>query len=76
MSDSTRDSTRQVPLRLPNNLVDQIDTRREPLGISRNEWITNMITWCLANTQTITDRDERMAHNQTVKGGPLAVDPE
>lgn len=46
----------QCNLRLPQDLIEGIDARREPLNISRNQWIENMARWCLANTQTIAAR--------------------
>ena len=64
----------QMPLRLDADLVAQIDERRKPLNLSRNEWITNLVKWALVNTKTIQDRDERLRHNAGVTGGPHAVD--
>lgn len=46
----------QCNLRLPEDLLAQVDARREKLGISRNQWFENMTSWCLENTVTIKER--------------------
>jgi metal-responsive CopG/Arc/MetJ family transcriptional regulator len=42
-------------LRLPEDLLKQVDARADSLGISRNEWFTNMTRWVVdpKNTYTI-----------------------
>lgn len=51
----------EVKLRLPANLIAGIDERREVLGISRNQWIENMVHWALDHTVLIQQRDEALA---------------
>jgi metal-responsive CopG/Arc/MetJ family transcriptional regulator len=52
----TSDSTKVISLRLPADLVEKVDGRAKPLGISRNQWFENMTSWCLENTATIKER--------------------
>lgn len=51
-------SDTKVPfnLRLPEDMLKQVDERAQKLEMSRNEWFTNMTRWCLANTKTIESR--------------------
>ena len=53
MTDTTR-----IPfnVRLPEDLLAEVDRRRDALGISRNQWYENMTRWVLANTETIQKR--------------------
>ena len=59
--DTTMTDTTKTPfnLRLPKDLLDQVDRRAEDLGLSRNQWYENMTRWVLANTHTILIRDKR-----------------
>ena len=50
------DNKKLVGVRLEQSVLNQIDMRRTPLGLSRQEWIVNMVKWCLANTATIQGR--------------------
>jgi hypothetical protein len=46
----------QFALRLPADLIEDVDKRAEALHISRNQWYENMTRWVLANTY-IEDKD-------------------
>lgn len=37
----------QVNVRLPKALRDEIDARRAPLGLSRDEWIKRALTYAM-----------------------------
>jgi predicted HicB family RNase H-like nuclease len=52
-SDTTKT---QFNLRLPDDMLEQVDERAKALGISRNQWYENMTRWVLANTYTIEQR--------------------
>ena len=43
-------------LRMDYQMLAEVDARAEALGISRNEWFSNMTRWVLENTQTIESR--------------------
>jgi metal-responsive CopG/Arc/MetJ family transcriptional regulator len=43
-------------VRLPKDLLAQVDDRAENLSISRNQWYENMTRWVLANTYIIEER--------------------
>lgn len=51
--------TMTVSMRMPKDLVAQLDARAENLGISRTEWFENMVGWVLENTHTIESRGGR-----------------
>ena len=53
MADITRT---QFVLRLPQDMLTEVDRRREALGLSRNQWYENMTRWVLINTETIATR--------------------
>lgn len=38
---------KQISIRLPAEVVDQIDARRAPQGISRDEWALRAFRYCL-----------------------------
>lgn len=48
-SDSTKT---QVALRLRKDLIEQVDARADQLGISRNQWFENMVSWAVTDTRT------------------------
>lgn len=53
------DSTRQHSLRVPPDLMDEIDVRAKSVGLSRNEWIVRAMRWALAQpvrTTTVTEK--------------------
>jgi hypothetical protein len=56
--EGTTGGTTQIKVRLPDDLVAQIDQRRENLGLSRTQWFENMIEWCLTHTETIERRSK------------------
>lgn len=39
---------KQISLRLPPEVLDQIDARRAPLRLSRDEWLRRAAEYCLA----------------------------
>lgn len=43
-------------LRLPKELVDEVDERAGKLGLSRNQWYENMTIWVLDHTETVKAR--------------------
>lgn len=43
-------------LRLPKDMLDEVDRRADALGMSRNQWFANMTGWVLANTHTVEAR--------------------
>ena len=45
---------KQIPLRIPAELVARIDTRADLVGLSRNEWLRRAVEWAL--DQPITER--------------------
>jgi predicted HicB family RNase H-like nuclease len=54
---ATSDITKtQFALRLPDDVLEQVDARAKHLGISRNQWFENMARWVLAHTYTIEER--------------------
>ena len=55
MADTTSD-TKPFNLRLPADVVQQVDARAKNLGLSRNQWFENMTRWVLDNTHTIQSR--------------------
>lgn len=48
-----------VSIRLPNELLEQIDARAERLGINRTKWFENMTRWVLTHTELIQRRGEK-----------------
>jgi len=42
----------QMNVRVPRHLRDTIDTRRAPLHLSRDAWVSRALTWALQRTQT------------------------
>jgi Arc-like DNA binding domain len=54
---------KQFALRLPVELLEQVDARAEKLRISRNQWYENMTRWVLVNTYT-TDEGIRLAQEK------------
>jgi predicted HicB family RNase H-like nuclease len=54
MSDTEFDAMK-VPfnLRLPGDMLREVDARAERLGISRNQWFSNMTKWVLKHTEVI-----------------------
>jgi predicted HicB family RNase H-like nuclease len=50
------DTKTQFNLRLPEDMVAQVDDRAKNLKISRNQWYENMTRWVLVNTYTIEER--------------------
>jgi metal-responsive CopG/Arc/MetJ family transcriptional regulator len=56
VSDTRSDAKVAFNLRLPLELVDELDERAKALGISRNQWFSNMTRWVLENTETIERR--------------------
>ena len=59
MTDTTSD-TKHFNLRLPSDLMLEVDRRAENLGISRNQWYENMTRWVLVNTYTIEQRGQEV----------------
>lgn len=54
-------------LRLPKELLEQVDDRAEAVGISRNQWFESMTRWVLANTyNTHLDTGKRIARAETM----------
>lgn len=45
-----------VSMRLPEEMVEQVDARAKNLGITRTQWYENMTSWVLENTYTIESR--------------------
>jgi len=45
-----------VSMRLPEELLEEVDARAKALGINRSQWFENMTRWVLANTVTIEQR--------------------
>jgi predicted HicB family RNase H-like nuclease len=58
MTDTTSD-TKPFNLRLPADVVEQVDARAKNLGYSRNQWFENMTRWVLESTYTIEQRGGR-----------------
>jgi metal-responsive CopG/Arc/MetJ family transcriptional regulator len=50
------DIKQQLALRLPEDMLEQVDERAKNLGISRNQWFENMTGWVLVNTHTVEAR--------------------
>jgi metal-responsive CopG/Arc/MetJ family transcriptional regulator len=46
-----------VSMRLPEDLVTQVDERAGQLGISRSQWFENMTRWVLDHTETVAGED-------------------
>lgn len=40
----------QMNVRIPKSLRAQVDARREEVGLSRDRWVTNALTWILQQT--------------------------
>ena len=51
--------TMTISMRLPTELVAQLDARAKNRGINRTEWFENMTRWVLENTYTIEQRGGR-----------------
>jgi len=45
---------KQIPLRLPDELVERIDARAEKVGLSRNAWLVKALDWAV--NQPVTTR--------------------
>lgn len=45
---------KQMPIRVPDELITRIDERAEKVGLSRNAWLTKAIEWAL--DQPVTTR--------------------
>ena len=41
-----------VSMRLPDDMLAEVDVRAQALGINRSVWFTNMTRWVLENTYT------------------------
>lgn len=52
------DMTKQVALRLPDDLLDRIDARAAKIGISRNAWLVRALGWAEGQPITTRTRDE------------------
>jgi metal-responsive CopG/Arc/MetJ family transcriptional regulator len=48
-----------ISMRLPDELLEQVDERAKKLGINRTQWYENMTRWVLVNTFT-TDKGIQM----------------
>lgn len=55
--------TKAFNLRLPQELLDQVDERAKNLRISRNQWYENMTRWVLVHTYT-TEEGIRLAQEK------------
>ena len=53
MTDITRT---QFALRLPADMVEEVDVRAKALNLSRNQWYENMTRWVLDNTHTVEEK--------------------
>jgi predicted HicB family RNase H-like nuclease len=49
----TSDPTRQFVLRLPPELLAQVDRRAKDKNLSRNQWFEYMTRWVLGHTTTV-----------------------
>lgn len=56
----------QMNVRVPATLREQIDARREPLGLSRDLWVERALTWALAQPPA------RRKHPTSLKGSVVA----
>lgn len=51
--------TKQVPLRLPDDLAVKIDARAKKVGLSRNAWLVKALEWAVEQPpRTVTTKQQ------------------
>ena len=64
---------KQFALRMPTDLLAQVDERAKVRSISRNTWFENMVRWVLVNTYT-TDEGIQMGKEAAALAKQQAAD--
>lgn len=51
--------TKQVQLRLPDDLAEKIDARADKVGLSRNAWLVKALEWAVEQpVKTVTTKQQ------------------
>ncbi len=51
---------KQIALRIPDDLAEQIDKRVDKVGVSRNEWLVRALRWAVEQPVTTRKRAEEV----------------